>query len=403
MKINNLFSKITLSLILLIGFTIFVHADRTANGVPGDGVLGNVLQSLGGSESIWVATSSLGISGGTGVTNAYASSTFMTYTYASSTYASTTYVNSTFAPKISPTFTGSSTFTDIRLNGGFYDSTNLLGINGYVLKSTGTSTQWVATSSIFGTYLTSAITSLNGLTGATQTFATSSDTNIGLNIVSSATTHTFTPTWIGTLADGRIASAATWNAKLGSLFDVASGTGLTIGNLFSTSTITVTGTATFSSTTSFTGTSNRFNVSSTTVATVGTLYATSSATIATSSFTGNMTISTGTYVPRVLGYASNASTTFDVFNIGDGGIATTTISGTSTIVNPTGVLLNGLMFEMWLKATTTTGLFWGSNFASSTDVQLPTQIASGTTKVIVEYRQDSNKLECMYVNKTFAN
>jgi len=49
---------------LLLGFTVFVHADRTANGVPGDGVLGNVLQSLGGSESIWVATSSLGISGG---------------------------------------------------------------------------------------------------------------------------------------------------------------------------------------------------------------------------------------------------------------------------------------------------------------------------------------------------
>lgn len=51
------------------------------------------------------------------------------------------------------------------------------------------------------------ITSLNGLTGATQTFA--NDTNV--TIVSSGTTHTIT--WSGTLADARIASASTWNAK----------------------------------------------------------------------------------------------------------------------------------------------------------------------------------------------
>ncbi|MBX4197983.1 hypothetical protein KW782_01470 [Candidatus Parcubacteria bacterium] len=50
---------------------------------------------------------------------------------------------------------------------------------------------------------TSAITSLNGLTNSTQTFATTSDTNIGLNIVSSGSTHTFTPTWSGTLAATR--------------------------------------------------------------------------------------------------------------------------------------------------------------------------------------------------------
>ena len=57
------------------------------------------------------------------------------------------------------------------------------------------------------TYLTSAITSLGGLTGATQTFG--NDTNV--TMVSSGTTHTLT--WAGTLADARIASASTWNAK----------------------------------------------------------------------------------------------------------------------------------------------------------------------------------------------
>lgn len=51
------------------------------------------------------------------------------------------------------------------------------------------------------------ITSLNGLTGGTQTFV--NDTNV--TVVSSGTTHTIT--WAGTLADGRIASASTWNAK----------------------------------------------------------------------------------------------------------------------------------------------------------------------------------------------
>lgn len=55
------------------------------------------------------------------------------------------------------------------------------------------------------TYLTSAITSLGGLTGATQTFG--NDTNV--TMVSSGTTHTLT--WSGTLADSRIASSTNWN------------------------------------------------------------------------------------------------------------------------------------------------------------------------------------------------
>jgi len=60
------------------------------------------------------------------------------------------------------------------------------------------------------------ITSLNGLSGATQTFT--DDTNI--TIVSSGTAHAIT--WAGTLADSRIASASTWNGKQAAL----SGTGI---------------------------------------------------------------------------------------------------------------------------------------------------------------------------------
>lgn len=66
---NNLLTKILITLGLTFSVSTFVNADRTANGVPGDGVIGQVLQSLGGGVSIWTATSSLGISGGSGSGN----------------------------------------------------------------------------------------------------------------------------------------------------------------------------------------------------------------------------------------------------------------------------------------------------------------------------------------------
>jgi len=72
----------------------------------------------------------------------------------------------------------------------------------YLLSSTA-----AATYQPIGSYLTSAIISLNGLTNSTQTFV--NDTNVTLT--STGTTHTLG--WTGTLADSRIASAATWNAK----------------------------------------------------------------------------------------------------------------------------------------------------------------------------------------------
>ena len=86
------------------------------------------------------------------------------------------------------------------------------------------------------TYLTAAITSLGGLTGAAQTFG--NDTNV--TMVSSGTTHTLT--WSGTLADSRIASASTWNAKIG-----GSGTTNQIAYFTATSTIGSLTTATYPS------------------------------------------------------------------------------------------------------------------------------------------------------------
>jgi len=62
-------------------------------------------------------------------------------------------------------------------------------------------------------YLTSAVTAIGaaGQTsdGPTVTFATSSDTNIGLTITGSGDTQTFTSNWIGTLADARVSDTLT--------------------------------------------------------------------------------------------------------------------------------------------------------------------------------------------------
>jgi hypothetical protein len=75
-----------------------------------------------------------------------------------------------------------------RFRKGFKDSTNATGTLGQILWSTGTSTLWVATSSlgISG----GGITSLAGQTGATQLFA-SSTTGTDFTITSSGNTHTF--------------------------------------------------------------------------------------------------------------------------------------------------------------------------------------------------------------------
>jgi hypothetical protein len=72
-------------------------------------------------------------------------------------------------------------------------------------------------------------TTLNGLSATAYTFATSSDTNLGIEISGSGSTLTWTSKWIGTLADARIASAGTWNGMTPSSTQVIAGTGLTGG------------------------------------------------------------------------------------------------------------------------------------------------------------------------------
>lgn len=61
-----------------------------------------------------------------------------------------------------------------------------------------------------------ATTTINGFSGPAFTFATSSDTNIGLSITGSGSTLTFTSQWIGTLANSRLTNSTISGVALGS-------------------------------------------------------------------------------------------------------------------------------------------------------------------------------------------
>ena len=169
------------------------------------------------------------------VPRSYASSTFVTYGYGSSTYYFATnpsgyitsaalapYLTTTTAATTYPTFAySSSTFPSFSYGSSTYLNANSIinvsklstSTSGYVLQSLGNTAQWVATSTLGitgGGGGSGATTTINGVSGPSFTFATGSDTNIGITIVPAGSTFTWTPTWIGTLANSRIASSSFW-------------------------------------------------------------------------------------------------------------------------------------------------------------------------------------------------
>jgi hypothetical protein len=78
----------------------------------------------------------------------------------------------------------------------------------------------LATTTIAQTYGTAQ-------TGAV-TFATSSDTNLGFNITNTAGAFTFTPTWIGTLANARLTNSTISGKALGTSLDALTATNGTL-------------------------------------------------------------------------------------------------------------------------------------------------------------------------------
>ncbi len=184
---------------------------------------GKLLMGDGAGGYAFVATSSLGISGGSGLTslNGLTGAT-QTFATSSDTNIGLSIVSTGTTHTLTPSWIGTLGIarggTGIATTPTYGQLLMGNGSGGYAL---------VATSSLGITGGGSGISSLNGLVGTTQTFATTSDTNIGISIVSSGSTHTYTPSWIGTLAAGRGGtglSSATANQLL---VGNASGTGFT--------------------------------------------------------------------------------------------------------------------------------------------------------------------------------
>ena len=237
------------------------------------------------------------------------------------------------------------------------DSTNATGTLGQVLWSTGTSTIWVATSSLGIT------ATLSGGTGGSVAYWTSptalsagklkdNGTVAGVNATSS--TITFNVSGNGGTTD---------------IFNVASSTGTSTSYLNINYLGKVVLTPSFGQVVIGTTSSPTYGL------TVGT----------TSQFTGGI-------VQRVVGYASAASTTINVNNTD---IATTTIFATTTFVNPVGTYYDGQMFQIAGYATTTRQIFLDTSFGTTTGFTSPITMASGTTYYLFQYSKFRNKWDYM--------
>lgn len=240
---------------------------------------------------------------------------------------------------------------------GLADSTNATGTLGQVLKSTGTSTIWVATSSLGitatlsgGTAGRSAVwTSASALTAGT---IRDNGTVAGVNATSSAITFNIS---------GKAGTA--------DILNVASSTGTSTSYLNINYLGKVVLTPSFGQVVIGTTSSPTYGL------TVGT----------TSQFTGGI-------VQRVVGYASAASTTINVNNTD---IATTTIFATTTFVNPVGKYYDGQMFQIAGYATTTRQIFLDTSFGTTTGFTSPITMASGTTYYLFQYSKFRNKWDYM--------
>lgn len=148
----------------------------------------------------------------------------------------------------------------------------------------------------------SATTTINGLNGPHFTFATSTDPNIGVVISGSGSTLTFTPVWIGTLANNRIASSSYWTSKLDPAGDGSSLSGIVVSVASSTD-IAVSGRTGTNLTFSFLNPQGFVTATSTAFITPSGLYAPGFITATSTAFV----TPSGLYTP---GFITATSTTF---------------------------------------------------------------------------------------------
>jgi len=189
---NNLLTKILIILGLAFSVSTFVSADRTANGVPGDGVIGRVLQSLGGGDSTWVATTSLGFPAS------------VTYTGTYPVIVTGSVISSGFSTSTTNVFTGQNTFQATTTVTG----RTFLGLASTTAISTGnlnaTGTVSLATTTINGdlTMGGAIIPRVVAYTGSTTITINTNTTDIATTTVRDATSTFAVPS--GTLFDGKM-------------------------------------------------------------------------------------------------------------------------------------------------------------------------------------------------------
>lgn len=323
------------------------------------GTIGQVLQTTGTSTR-WVSTSTLGfptpttytgtypiIVSGSVISTGFSTSTANVFSSAQTINNNLTVTGTTALTNttISNATSSAHVFnTSASLKGLLYDSINATGTSGQVLQSTGTSTIWATISGA----LSGGVNGRNAFWTSASTLGNGSLYDNGTVSGANATSST-------------VAFNVQGLSSLATIFNVASSTGSAIFSIFSN------GQLLYGTTTQATCGGSNCGM------TVGT----------TTQFTAGV-------VSRVVGYSSAASTTI---NLNTTDVATTTINQPTTFVNPVGTAYDGSMFEIRAKATTTQTIYWGTSFASSTDLTNVSSVASGTTRFLFEYRQDVQKWE----------
>lgn len=200
------------------------------------------LTSLSGTSPITYnnGTGAIGFNGSGYVSNAYASSTFPSFSYASSTFPSFSYASSTFTARNDwtthdnypaacsagqfVTQIGDTLTCDTPPGATYTASGTLLNLTGSAFSvNAGTLTNNKSCIYVTGTglvcnsdFLTSAITSLNGLTGASQTFATNTTaTGLTQTITSSGSAHTWNLSLTSGFGIPLTASTTNWQTAYG--------------------------------------------------------------------------------------------------------------------------------------------------------------------------------------------
>ncbi|MBU6501220.1 hypothetical protein KGQ33_05375, partial [Patescibacteria group bacterium] len=182
----------------------------TASSTPLGGILvGNgssAVKSLVVGTNLTFDGTTLNAAGGAGVTSVSG-----TYPVASSG-GTTPAISLAFGTTTSNTWSGTQSFSTASTTNLIVSSAGGSGTRCLQVAADGTVSATAGACGVAGAGIQNLGPAGQLQSGTTQTLATSTaDANLGMTIVGSGNTQTFTPYWIGTLADGRIASAVNWN------------------------------------------------------------------------------------------------------------------------------------------------------------------------------------------------